>query len=650
VRRLIHGAGFPLCAIFVLSTVGRIYVGTLRPTPLYYPDEYIYTSLARSISATGIPSLRGAKWHFPSFLGPYLMSPAWWISDVRVAYHVVLGLGAVWFSAAAFPAYGLAKRIGVTTRGALIVALFAVLVPDAAFASSALTEPYAYPVFLTTILVAVDALAFPTNRRQLLALLMMAILCLVRIQFAVFPLSYLAAAIVEAQYSLRQAARAQWVVLAGLGAAFAAVAAVGVRRVAGFYSDFATMNFPLSSIWEWFGFSLFVLFIAAGWAVIPGSVISLRALIGADDRHRRSFAVLTLSTSVTLLAVATYSASIHSRVYERYDFYAAPLLVIAFLWGLEAGITHRAYAPIAYVLAVLAIIVPATASLHSSDTDQSPSLLGLHTLGGGGRSASLVWAIGLAVGAALVAMLRSRPVIALLQAALIACSVSVAATHALLEFVPDELRAAGGRPIDTFSLAGRGESSLVTWPGTDRFILMKTLFWSPHIDRVLVIGGGSATDGFSSMTVRPRAGNGVVDDTGRPVRGPFALAVDTTVAEPHSFRTSLPTWPSALIFGLDREDHVLNTLALLIVEPGARSRIVTLHLNSRTPRTLTVKCPDDRIDIRLGHGTRRVSLLIPASRVTQCSISLTRGAAVQSKTRITSGVKVVSFTVSRGAA
>ena len=66
-----------LTAIVATSAVLRAALAVRIPTPLYYPDEYIYSSLARSIANTGLPTVRGSFISFPALLGPYLMAPAW---------------------------------------------------------------------------------------------------------------------------------------------------------------------------------------------------------------------------------------------------------------------------------------------------------------------------------------------------------------------------------------------------------------------------------------------------------------------------------------------------------------------------------------------------------------------------------------------
>ena len=643
-RRRLHDAGFVLGAIFVLCACVRILIAIQRTTPLYYPDEYIYTSLARSISATGVPSLRGDAWHFPAFLAPYLMAPAWWISNVIVAYRVDLVLGAIWFSAAVFPAYLLGRRVGLSTPGSMVVALFAVLVPDAAYAATALTEPYAYPLFLVTVLVSIDAIASPTLRRQLGVLALIAVLCLFRAQFIFVPFVYLGTALIHGGGNGLRTLRRQAVVAAPIVLAIAAVLALGPSHIAGFYSDYLSHSFTVRSAVGWFGLDLFVLLVAAGWAVAPGAALGLASLLRSPEPSRRVFALLAIGLTGVLLVETTYPAAVHHRPYERYLFYAVPLLVSACVWAVEERIVSRLYPVLAYGLAVAAVVAPATDALRSAETGQSPSLLWLHALGGGESSARLAWVIGLVVASVAVAQLRDRPYAGLLIGLVVVGFVSAAATRAVLRFAPLEARLAHSSPTQAFRIKAPDGAALITWAGTDQFILMKTLFWSPDVKRVLVLGGGKASDGFAATPVR-LAGQGVTDDRGHRVAGPFALGIDALAAGPSAGSWSR-RWPTAFILGLDRESRILDEVAQLSVETHSRPRAVSMLLVAESPRRLTFTCPTGRVDANVGRAASWARITIPRERAVRCRISLTRGAAVQGAAGVTSGVKVLRFITS----
>ncbi len=638
-RRLTVDRGL-LGVIFAASVAARVYASGLRLTPLYYPDEYIYTALSRSIALTGVPRVRGDVLHLSSVLAPYMMSPAWLIGNVNTAYHVVLDLGAVSFSAAVFPAFALARRLGISERGALAVALLTVLVPDAALATTAMTEPYAYPLFVATFLVALDAVVSPTLTRQLGVLALVGVLCLARVQFGFILVVYLAAALVH-EGSPRRLARRQPVVTGVMLGAIALVAVIGPSKLVGFYTFPASWSL-LGSVWIWFGVNLFVVAIAAGWFVVPGAVWGFARLIRSADPVHRAFAVLAFGSGLAVVGQAAYVDAIQHRVHERYAFYVVPLVAMAFVWALERRVPNRGYAITAYAAATAAIIVPATHWLRDASSDQSPTLLGLQRLGGGGSNARLFWAIGLSVAAVSAGLLRSRLRPTVLLAIVVAAAVCFAGTRSLLRLVPAPETAVAKRAVGTFRLGAPAQTSLVAWAGTDRFTLMKTLFWTPTIRHVLMIGGGLAPDGFSSTPVRFRSSGGIVDSTGRLVDGPFAFAPDTTVLAPAARSGSpwLRVAPRAVVLGLERHDRYLNTVAKLLVASRPGVLKIGLELSTEGPRkTLAFACGSRTFDVAVSGNPEWVSL------ASSCRISLVKGAAVEHANRITSGVRVQRFTV-----
>src|SRR5207247_3713756 len=123
-------------------------------------------------------------------------------------------------------AYLLARRLGIGPRGGLAAAVLALLVPDGAFTVGLLAEPYAYPLLLLGVLVAVDAIAAPTVWRQLAVVGMTIVLPLVPgAQFFVYGAAYLPASYLAGPWSPRAYLARQRVVLLCFAIALAAVAA-----------------------------------------------------------------------------------------------------------------------------------------------------------------------------------------------------------------------------------------------------------------------------------------------------------------------------------------------------------------------------------------------------------------------------------------
>ena len=110
-----------LAAIVAVSTIVRAGIGLTVPSVWILPDEILYSELAKSIAAGGMPSVRGVPVFGWGEVYPTLIAPAWALFDDPVrAYHVALGINALVMSLAAIPAYLLA-RLFVSERSALLV-------------------------------------------------------------------------------------------------------------------------------------------------------------------------------------------------------------------------------------------------------------------------------------------------------------------------------------------------------------------------------------------------------------------------------------------------------------------------------------------------------------------------------------------------
>ena len=189
--------------------------------------------------------------------------------------------------------------------------------------------------------------------------------------------------------------------------------------------------------------------------------------------------------------------------------------------------------------------------------------------------------------------------------------------------------------LDSFRLNAPSGAALVTWPGTDRYTLMKTLFWNPTISRVLVLGGGRASDGSGSdPAVFARAG--IVDDTGHSMSGPFAFGPDTTVfSADFGFSPGdqhggwLRGSPGAIVLGLDREDGYLSTVAEMFISPQPGRSVVELRLKADTRgRRLTFICSSGRTDVDVWKALEGCAdSHRPQCGHRACRVSLTRGAA-----------------------
>ena len=166
-RELTRAAAVParllLAGIVAISFGLRFAAALVHTTPLYFPDEYIYGTIARSLAESGRPLIRGHSAHFPALLEPLLAAPFWLTHDPAVAYRLTQAENALAMSLAAIPVYLLVRRLGGGAWMALAAGALTVASPDLFFASFVLADAIAYPLVLGAIYLGVCALSQPTR-------------------------------------------------------------------------------------------------------------------------------------------------------------------------------------------------------------------------------------------------------------------------------------------------------------------------------------------------------------------------------------------------------------------------------------------------------------------------------------------------------
>src|SRR5918999_5997864 len=130
VRAIAVPAVAVLALLVAASAVVRFLMALAHPTPIFFADEYIYSTLAHELATTGSPTIRGEAASFPALLEPILTAPFWLFGDAGVALRLTQGLNALAMSLAAIPIYLLARKLALGKGFSLGAAALALLVPD----------------------------------------------------------------------------------------------------------------------------------------------------------------------------------------------------------------------------------------------------------------------------------------------------------------------------------------------------------------------------------------------------------------------------------------------------------------------------------------------------------------------------------------
>lgn len=537
-------AHLPLATLVAASFVVRTLLAWLRATPALFPDEYIYSSLGRSLAESGRPQIRGGPAHFPALLEPILTAPAWLITDVGVAYRLAQAIGALAMSLAAVPAYVLAQRLGIPRRLALGVAALAVLVPDFLYASFLTSEPFAYPLVLAAVASATAALARPSRRNQLAFVAFSVLAALTRAQLVILPAVFVGAIAVlgARERRVRAAVREQLLPICALALPALALVLAGPTHVLGYYRAVLHLNLhPLASL-RWAGWDAMILAYASGWIVVPGALLGLwLALRRPLSQSEQAFAVITVLLAVALLAesallqgnaagqAAVFGAN---AVKERYIYYLAPLLGLFFALYARRGWPLRLpHLALAAALVILSVRVPLSGFAAGATISASPILFAVYwlgtALGSPGEAATVVAA---AVGGlSLAAVLASRrprlgtPIV--LGLALLAATAASAGAVALdLRSTASLRRSTLPADPSWVDRARVGSVTLLQSFSGGRGVSVQELFWNRSITRVALLPGAAPFDSFRTERTTV-ASDGSLSVGGRPLSG--ALLVDT---------------------------------------------------------------------------------------------------------------------------
>ena len=524
-------AAAALAALVGLSAVVQTLLAWARPTPGYFPDEYIYAELGRSLAETGRPLVRDGASHFAPLLYPLLTAPAWLIDEVATAYRAVQALDALVMSTAAVPVYLIGRRLALGRGLALICAACALAAPALLYPSWVMAEPLAYPLALAAVACAIVLLDRPTLGLQILLLALSGLAVLTRVQLAAIPLVYLVAAVTVGVRTrgLRSLVAERRLSLGVVGALVAVAGVAGLRGHFGYYPSFTYVTVaPLDAL-EGLGANALVLAYSAGWVLVPPALLGL-ALALARPRSRVELAFG--SVAAPLVALLLLQASLYGdteNVQERYVFYAVPLLVLACaLYARRGWPLLRAHALLAAVAAAVASLVPLAGYAAAQGSAQSLLLSAHQALGtalGDAALASLVFAGAATVlSAAVLALLWLRPARAtsFMFAATLAAMVGL--TAAAFTFYEDRRGRLRAELLPTdrswVDAAGVGEVTLLVAPRGTRADTHTTLFWNRSVDRVVLLPPSTPPDVFAAGTASID-GAGRLTVAGEPVRGPL---------------------------------------------------------------------------------------------------------------------------------
>ena len=603
----------------------RALVAFRRETPAYFPDEYMYSELGRSIAENGRPLVRGVESTFPALLQPVLTAPAWLLDDVAVAYHLIQTANALAMSLAAIPVYLLARRVGVDGWLAVAAAASALLLPDLLYAGWMLSEPFAYPLVLLAALLAVRALERPGFGPQLAFLAAAGLAAFARAQFLVLPLCFVAATLIVGarERSLARTVRAQWLITGSFAVAALGLAVRGSDRV-GFYPQLLALDLAPASLAHRLETQVLALLYGSGWVLVPAAVLGLAGAIARPrTRAELAFAALTFPLVAALvLQAALWGDS--AQMQQRYFFYVVPLLGVAF--ALHAGRGwpwRRVHALGCAAMLLVAATVPLSGYAVQAGKQHATFLFALtraeELLGGIGAGALAVGGAAGALSILTAALAWTRgATVALALLALGACAATAAAATSYdLRYNASVRRDYLPADRSWVDHSGARNVALVYGRGQPKEGL-EQLFWNRSVRRVLLMPGAPPLDSFGSeqLTIGRR---GELLAAGAPLRQPLLVDGGAAIVELRGARRITASQAYALwqpagtprltryFTGWYRDGWLANAGAFRIWAPSIAGRVrftVSRGLDDQ-PGRLHIRTPSGQSVLRLQPGQSR---------------------------------------------
>jgi len=622
-----------LPAIVAASFLLRLAAAFAHATPLYFPDEYIYGTLARSVAASGRLEIRGTPAHFPALLEPILAAPFWLFGDPVVAYRLTQGLNALAMSLAAIPVYLLARRLGLGGGLSLGAAALAVACPDLLYASFVMADPIAYPLVLGAMYAGVCALERPTRRAQVLFVSLSGLAAFARLQYVVLPAAFVVAAFALER---RRALRSYRLAFGLFALPVLAAGAVGFSRVLGYYSGITHLHVGAGSILHWAAVDAMLLAYSSGWILVPGALIGIAlALARPRTRAERAFGALLVAYALGLFAeAALYASSGSTRFQERYLFTLLPLAAPAFGLYVARGWPRRlGLALIAAAMVALSARIPLSGFTAADNKQDSPFLFGVFRLEsalgvGNGSLAVALAAAALSIAAVAVARRPRGAAVALALAVATAGAASVGAfafdarnaRNVRASHLPPDLR--------WIDHAATGPVTLLQTPGAPRGRALEQLFWNRSVTRIALLKGAVPTDAFGAETVSVDRDGRLVGGGG-PLRGSllvenYGARVELAGARRVGRGSSLELWRavgvprlSVLASGLYFDGWLARTGSVTVWPDSSGLARGTLSLALRLPPG-TERTP---LDFRAPGLDRRVTVLPGERRVVRFHVA-----------------------------
>ena len=506
-----------LTALVGLSTLLHWLAGSRIAGPWIMPDEAIYAERTLALWHHGsLPLLHGEGAGY-GILYPAVAGVALAWGGFADGYASLKLLQALIISLAAVPVFLYGRRL-MPRRHALLAAALTVASPLLLYSGLVMTEVLFYPVGALALVVVALAVETGSHRHQIVALALIALAVLTRVQGVVLVPVFAGAVLLDVAFARdRRRLRSFWPLwLVLLCAAAATAAAPGLF---GSYAGTLRGSYPL-------GRALGLTFDHASLVVLSTGVVPAFALVAllldARDRGSRALAATTLcATVLVVVQVGFFAARYSPHLLERDLAALPPLYFLTFALWLARGAPRRVVTGVAtaFGLACLLMLAPWDHLVDATvlpDTFSVATLYRLHGLG----PANVVMAASLILLALCIAARRQFVLLLPLAVAGLLVANSVVATNVIEAQVDADQSNLVGSPPDWIDRAADGPVAYVYDGETYWNSVWQEKLWNDRLDRVLTLSPSSVPGPLPQTAVK------LPPDGRLPIRERYVVATD----------------------------------------------------------------------------------------------------------------------------
>jgi len=531
-------AGWAACLVLVAAaSVWHAISAWGVASPWIAPDEVTYGLLGRSLWDSGTLTILGVEAPFYGIVYPAFVGLPLTVLGHENGIRALQIVQPLIMSTAGLVVYVWARRL-VSVRSALVAAGLTLAAPALTYSGLMMTEVAYYPLVTLSLLLTARAIEEPMLERQSLAVGIILVTALTRLQglvlVPVFVTSVVLAAVFERRTRvIRRFAPMLVLMVLAAGVLLALNEAESSRHVFGAYTTATDASYHVGAALEWIAWHAGdIVVLVAGIPLLATAVLVVGAARGRE-RSAGARALLAVSVSYaafSVVEVGLFASRFSGTLLERNLITVAPPLFVAFALWLERGLPRPqpSTAIVCLLVVVPALALPARRLADPIAVPSAFTSLAFEHLSAWMSAAWLetIWIAGVVVVTAVFLLApRRRPWVLPAVALILLVGASVLATRDVRRLAGDLRRDLYGSTAPDW--VDRAADGRVTYVGDGSIYwngVWIRAYWNSRVNDLVVLPEPQPSALPPHRVASPRFDGALFTTTGDRIDSPYVLA------------------------------------------------------------------------------------------------------------------------------